>query len=541
MKLSGSGRIWQMNQESDWIWQPVTEFHGSVLPEPARPAGYSALIDCFDLQIPLPPHLAAIGVRRSPVSSDDWLLLTNRLTSPANLVGHLEFALKHEGLNLSVLNALFRVAPKHDLEKWIRAEPSGANTRRTWFIFEWLTGETLDVPPQTRLRAVPIIDRAKQFGLEGGKRSARHAVIDNLPGTREFCPLVRRTAKLDAFEARGFDRLAREVVGRTHPDVVARAAAFLLLSDSKSSFFIENERPSAKIAARWAQAIAAAGSRALTVEELERLQKIVIADARFVRLGFRQTGGFVGERDRRNHEPLPEHVSARWDDLDSLMRGLVAYSDRAKVNKVDAVTTAAALAFGFVYIHPFEHGNGRVHRWLFHHVLCAAGYNPPGVVFPISSTIYNRIDEYRRVLESYARPLLDFIDWRPTSDHNVEVLNQTADYYRYFDATSHAEFLYECVRQTVEHDLPDEVAYLEAYDAFARQVLQVVDMPNTMVDLLHRFLRQNAGAFSKRTRTKEFQLLTDDEAATIERAYADAFVDVRRLPDDEDEALFDEE
>jgi hypothetical protein len=221
------------------------------------------------------------------------------------------------------------------------------------------------------------------------------------------------------------------------------------------------------------------------------------------------------------------------------MRGLASYSDRAKVNKVDAVTTAAALAFGFVYIHPFEDGNGRIHRWLFHHVLCAAGYNPPGVVFPISSTIYSRIDEYKRVLESYSRPLLDFIDWQPTADGNVEVLNPTADYYRFFDATRHAEFLYECVQQTVDHDLPDEVAYLEAYDAFSKQVLQIVDMPNRMVDLLHHFLSQNKGTLSKRARTKEFGLLADDEALAIEEAYASAFADVMDSPVEE-EPLSDE-
>jgi hypothetical protein len=158
--------------------------------------------------------------------------------------------------------------------------------------------------------------------------------------------------------------------------------------------------------------------------------------------------------------------------------------------------------------------------------LSAAGYNPPGVVFPISSTIYNRIEEYKRVLESYSRPLLDFIDWRPTADGNVEVLNDTADYYRYFDATRHAEFLYECVQQTVEHDLPEEVDYLEAYDKFSRQVLQIVDMPNSMIDLLHRFLRQNGRTLSKRARSKEFSLLTDEEALAIEQAYSAAFRDV---------------
>jgi hypothetical protein len=437
-------------------------------------------------------------------------------------------------LNLSVLSALFGAVAKEDLEAWISAAPGGAVTRRVWFIYEWMTGQLLDVPSVPKIRAVPVIDREKQFGLEGGNRSARHSVIDNLPGTREFCPLVWRTQKLDAFEAEGFDERAREVVGRTHPDVIARAARFLLLDDSKKSFFIENERPTAKLIQRWAQAISEAGSQPLSVQELERLQKIVLADARFVRPGVRKIGGFVGQHDRLTRDPLPVHVSARWQDLTSLTNGLVAYSHRAKVNKVDAVTTAAALAFGFVYIHPFEDGNGRVHRWLFHHILSQAGYNPPNVVFPISSTIYRRIDEYKRVLESYSQPLLEFIDWKATPEHNVEVLNDTANYYRYFDATLHAEFLYECVKQTVESDLPDEVAYLEAYDKFSQRVLSNVDMPNSMVDLLHRFLKQNAGRLSKRARTKEFELLTDGEVEAIEDAYAASFAGLFSPPEEPD-------
>lgn len=523
-----------MNRKNDQFGPAVSEFRGSNLPEPGVLAGYSALIEQFDLQIPLPPYLAAVGTRRKPTASDRWLLVTNRQAIPTTWIDHLDFALKHEGVNLSVLSTLFPVAPKTDLEKWISAAPGGANTRRAWFIYEWLTGATLDVPPVPRIRAIPIIDRSKQFGLEGGNRSSRHSVIDNLPGTPEFCPLVRRTAKLDEFESLGLDQLAREVIGKTHPDIVARAAAFLLLKDSKSSFFIESEKPTAKLAARWAQAISEAGSRPLTVDELERLQKIVIADARFVHLGLRTAGGFIGVHDRSTGDPLPDHVSARWDDLKSLVRGLVTYSDRAKINKVDAVTTAAALAFGFVYIHPFEDGNGRIHRWLFHHVLCAAGYNPKGVVLPISSTIYDRMDEYSRVLESYSRPLLSFIDWRATTDKNVEVLNQTADYYRYFDATQHAEFLYECVHQTVERDFPDEVAYLEAYDAFSKHVLQIVDMPGRLVGLLHRFLSQNNGQLSQRARTREFEKLTDDEARAIEKAYAIAFAGIMDQPLEEE-------
>src|SRR5262249_36952371 len=123
----------------------------------------------------------------------------------------------------------------------------------------------------------------------------------------------------------------------------------------------------------------------------------------------------------------------------------------------------------------------------------------------------------------------------PTDYGNVEVLNDTAGYYRYFDATRHAEFLYECVQQTVEHDLPEEVAYLEAYDKFSRRVLQLVEMPNSMIDLLNRFVRQNGGTLSKRARSKEFTLVTDEEALAIEQAYEAAFRDVYDREDEPEE------
>jgi hypothetical protein len=37
------------------------------------------------------------------------------------------------------------------------------------------------------------------------------------------------------------------------------------------------------------------------------------------------------------------------------------------------------------------------------------------------------------------------IEWRPSVKNNVEVLNDTRDLYRFFDATKQAEFLFECV------------------------------------------------------------------------------------------------
>jgi len=517
------------NKLNELFSQPAHHFRSRALPELAFPAGYAALIDRFDLAVPLPPRLTAIAQRHHPRSTSGWQLLTPRHRPDDTLKAQLFFALKWEGVDLGVLAAIFRIVAADEITAIVRATPAGAFARRLWYLYEWLTGRTLDVPsPGGRLRFVLLVDPELQVALRKGTPAPRHRVVDNLPGTKAFCPMVRRTPELQAAITKGLDVRAAEIIGRTRKDLVARAAAFLLLSDSKSSFAIEGERPSSARTARWAQAIGEAGVRPISVPELERLQRLVIGDARFVKLGLRDEGGFVGTHDREAHEPIPDHISARPQDLQELLRGIIDYDGRSVGGAVDAVATAAAIAFGFVYVHPFVDGNGRLHRWLIHHVLAAAGYNPPGVVFPISAAILRRLDEYRAVLESYSAALLPFIEWRATTDGNVEVLNETTDYYRYFDATAHAEFLYSCVEQTVEHDLPEEVRFLEAFDRFSAGVKEIVEMPDREIERLRGFLDQGSGHLSTRARGKELGALTDEEASRVEALYEELFGDSGR-------------
>lgn len=513
--------------------QLVSEFRGMPTPEPLRPVGYAALIDRYQLKVPLPRTLTGIATRHHPTSTQQWRMLTPRHQPNDDLYGQLEFALKWEGVNLGVLATLFRTVKDDEIAAFVKAEPMGTYSRRLWFLHEWLTGRELDVREPGKIKAVPVLNSTQQFGITRGALSSRHKVIDNLPGTRAFCPLVWRTEALERFVAKGLDAKAREIAGRTHADIMARAAAFLLLNDSRASFKIEGEKPSPQRTERWAKAISEAGTRKLTTAELERLQKVVIGDTRFVHVGLRTEGGFVGTHDRRTQEPIPVHISARAEDLKGLVDGIVAYDERVANSGSDAVVLAAAISFGFVYIHPFEDGNGRLHRWLIHHVLAVAGYNPPGVVFPVSAAIYREIPRYTAVIESYSRPLLEFIEWKPTPEGNVRVLNDTADYYRYFDATAHAEFLYGCVEETVDQDLPQELAYLEAYDRFSRAVQGIADMPDRQVNLLHRFLSQGKGRLSKRARTEEFAALTDAEVLQIEQFYQESFADV---PGEKEEA-----
>ena len=500
---------------------PVTVFQMRRLPEEATPAGYAALISAYDLKVPLPRRLAAIGARHRLYEEDGWQIFTPRYRPSPHLDAHLTFALKYEGLDLLVLKRLFQKVGPAAIEAMVRAKPTSAYARRIWFLYEWLLGRQLDLPTADRGVYVPVVGRALQYA-GADVMSTRHRVRNNLPGTPAFCPLVFVTEALDAFRKLDLAAEARRVVAEVPADILARAAAFLLVKDSKSSFAIEGEHPSQDRIQRWGQAIGEAGRRSIDLDELIRLQRLVIGDARFVKLGLRTEGGFVGEHDRETRAALPEHISARHEDLRELLEGLIAF-DSIAARTLDPVIAAASLAFGFVYIHPFVDGNGRLHRYLIHHVLTERGFNPPGIAFPVSAAILDRISDYRDTLESYTSRRLPLIRWEPTASQNVRVRNDTVDFYRYFDATPHAQFLYECVERTVKVDLPTETRFLKSYDDFRRDIFEIVDMPEQTLSLLLQFLRQNSGTFSKRAKEREFSALTTDERSRVERAYASHF------------------
>ena len=500
---------------------PVTVFQDRRLPVPATPAGYAALVGAYNLRVPLPRNLSAIGERHRLIEQNGWHIYSPRYTPDASLEGHLTFALKHEGLDLAVLKSLFAATGPTPLADLVKARPTGTYARRVWFLYEWLTGAQLDLPNAGRGVYPLVVDPNQQYAVPANT-SPRHRVKNNLPGTPAFCPLVFRTEALEGFIATDLQARAQQAIAAVPRDLLARTAAFLLLKDSKSSFAIEGEHPPQDRIQRWARAIGQAGQQSIDHDELLRLQRIVIGDDRFVHLGLRTEGGFVGQHDRESRMPIPDHISARPDDLPQLVEGLVAF-DRESAQQLDPVVAASILAFGFVYIHPFDDGNGRLHRYLIHHVLAQRGFNPPGLAFPVSAAILDRIDDYRATLEDYSRRLLPLVRWEPTEHGNVRVLNDTGDFYRYFDATPQTEFLYGSVQRTIELDLPQEAEFLRRYDAFRNDLNLIIDMPDRLSDLLFRFLHQNAGTLSRRGREREFAALTDDEVARIEAIYREAF------------------
>ena len=502
--------------------QKIPALHGRPLPEAGSVVGYAAIIDGLALPVPIPETVAMISEKNKKYEVNGWKVFTPKHQPEETLYKQLVFAIKYEGINLLVFKKLFEKLTKEEITDLLKKEPTGQYSRKIWFLYEWLMNENLAIPDLKIKEAIPLLDEKLQYAIQG-KSSPRHRIINNLPGTPDFCPLIRRTAKLDHYISLDFAKQKSKLLKSIQKGILQRAAAFLLLKDSKASFTIEGESPKSKRAARWGRAIGQAGSKVLTKEELIRLQQLVIENARFVAMGFRQKGGFVGEYDRTTGEPIPDHISAKWQDLDLLVEGFLKTNELLLQSEVDGVIAATIIAFGFVFIHPFEDGNGRIHRYLIHHVLAKKQFTQQGIIFPVSASILDHIKDYGKILESFSLPLLDFISWKETKDHNVEVLNDTIDYYRYFDATNQAEFLYYCVQDTINSITPTEVKYLQQYDDFKRFLENEFEMPDNLVATLIRFLEQNEGRLTKRARTKEFVALNIKEIENIENQYGKIF------------------
>lgn len=116
-----------------------------------------------------------------------------------------------EELHLEVLRALFEQVPEAELAAWVHQAPMSRYARVAWFLYEWLLEKPLPVKDLSQGNYVAVFDPQACYALPRVGRTlnvARQRVINNLPGTPAYCPLVRRTAQLQHGEALRLDQQA---------------------------------------------------------------------------------------------------------------------------------------------------------------------------------------------------------------------------------------------------------------------------------------------------------------------------------------------
>jgi Fic family protein len=247
-----------------------------------------------------------------------------------------------------------------------------------------------------------------------------------------------------------------------------------------------------------------------------------IVDARFRDSNYRSSQNYVGETVTWQKERI-HFACPKPEDLADLMDGLTASHERMNTGGVSAVIQAAAIAYGFVFFHPFEDGNGRIHRFLIHNILARRGFTPEGVMFPISATMLKNPADYEASLEAFSRQLMPLVKYSLDEDGCMTVHNDTAIWYRYIDMTPQAEALFSFIDQTIDTELASELAFLANYDKTKKAIQEIVDMPDRQIDLFIRFCLQNNGRLSAQKRASHFDFLSDEEIASLEQAVQSAY------------------
>ena len=491
-------------------------------------AGYAALIEQYELDVIPNWHtslVATSGIHRIDSSGGIVKEIYPPKYWPGGTLGdHLEFALKYDGTNLAILASLFQKASEKNFLDYVRSKPTGKYVRRLWFLYEFLTGEILPLDDLKQGNYIDLLEPDAYYTVEPGRQIRRQRINDNLLGEHRFCPTVRRTDILRDFETNELHARCQQVVSRYAPELLQRALSYLYTKETKSSFEIEHITPSRTRTERFVALLQLAEQ-----EDFCRKPRLIdlqnrIIDARFRDADYRITQNYVGQSVAWQQEHI-HFVAPKPDDLADLMEGLVVSHKRMEAGAVPPVIQAAAIAYGFVFLHPFEDGNGRIHRFLIHNILARRDFTPENVMFPISAVMLKNPADYDASLNAFSRQLMPLVEYTLDQDGRLTVHNDTTTWYRYIDMTSQAEALFRFIDQTIDTELARELAFLANYDATKRAIQNIVDMPDRQIDLFIRFCLQNNGLLSARKRASHFNDLTDEEIDSMEQVVQSTYGD----------------
>lgn len=507
-----------------------------------RLAGYAALIKRYGLEVVPNWHESRITAGTTHRIDSSGSVVREDYPSrywPGDGLGdHLEFALKYDGTNLAVLAVLFRESVEAQLLEYIRSKPTGKYSRRLWFLYEFLTNKELPLddlkqgsyidlidPDQYYTLPTPSsrkVDNQKKHVARLARRVPRQKVYDNLLGNGRFCPMIRRTGLLRRYETDELPKRCQEVVSGYSPELLERALGYLYTKETRSSFEIERIKPSSTRTERFISLLKLAELEDFCQKDrLIELQNHIV-DPRFRDSDYRSSQNYVGETINPRKERI-HFVSPKPRDLTGLMDGLISSHRRMNAGGVSAVIHAAAISYGFVFLHPFEDGNGRIHRFLIHNILARQGFTPEGIMFPVSATMLKELVSYDASLEEFSRKLMPLVKYFIDVDGRLTVHNDTAIWYRYIDMTFQAEVLFDFIKQTIETELADELEFLEKYDRTKKAVQEVVDMPDRQIDIFINTCMQNGGRISLRKRKRFFSKLLDEEIVRIEKVFQDNY------------------
>lgn len=408
--------------------------------------------------------------------------------------------------------------PELEIRVAFDASPNSQYLRKACFLWEHYSGQTIQRSVERIQQAyVPLFD-PRHYLTGAGQQNARWRVTFNGLGTLAYCITVRRTQPLQALLNRGLLQKAMAFTESLPKDILNRTLAWAYLHETWDSYAIENEAPTDNKATRFINLLKQAHSaRVLDEDYLVELQNAVISHALAQEASFRTQQNYLSNGLRGalgvTYVPPPPELSR------SLMEALMAMANEPPED-VDPLVLASIVSFGFVFIHPFMDGNGRLSRFLFHQVLCQSGALQNGLVLPVSMVLRQRESDYLEVLQSYSADTRQYWDVTYVDENQFDFTFTGHDaLYRYWDGTRCAEFMAQATEDAIEQHLKQETVFLARYDDIYRRVDSVFDVANADLSRLVMFCLDQHGRLSKHRRKQYQHRVPAEVFDALEAAY----------------------
>lgn len=466
--------------------------------------GYAHLHSSLGLSAFEPDRPArTAAVTRVTPSADAVLIPAHVAPQSDDVLAHLLFALKHEGVNLQILSQALQKIPAPAMVDAIKAAPSGVYVRSACFLWEAFNVQALPDLPAITGPTVDLFDAGKYI-TGPGIRNAKWRVNFNGLGSLQYCATVERTPLIEALLASNILASAEAFVSQLGPAATDRAMSWAYLHETQSSFAIERETPSANKAEAFVDLLRQAHQvRGLDEAYLVELQNATLTNPLDRAVEYRNQQNWL--RGPLRGAPGITYVPPPPAMVPALMEGLLAFANAAP-GKVDALVCAAITSFGFVFIHPFMDGNGRLSRFLFHQALCQSGRLRHGLLLPVSVAMKRNEEAYLKALKSFSAPARKRWDvrWIGDDDYDMRFLSDDS-LYRFWNATACVEFGLEMARQALDTDLKDETEFLARFDAIVKAINDRFDVRGSELTTLVLSCLQNKGKVSA-NRRKKFEL-----------------------------------
>lgn len=462
--------------------------------------GYEFLRDSLRIPTaPLQPPAFVKAVSRV-VQEDDHLAVPAHVAPTSDSpLAHLLFALKHEGVDLGVISHAVHHVADSEIAYTLMQSPTGRYIRPLGYLWEAFRQQEIDGLVAAGGPTVDLFDRSR-YVVGPAVRNSRWRVNWNGLGTLAYCATVRRTRSIE--QGLGADILGRtnEFAAKIGPEVLDRSLSWAYLSETESSFAIEREAPSADKARAFVALLRQAHERRpLTEDYLVELQNSVIANPLDKASQFRveqnwlKSGGLRGAAGVSYVPPPPELAAELMESLMALGNWLPS--------EVDPIVAAAIVSFGFVFIHPFMDGNGRLSRFLFHHAMCRSGKLAEGLLLPVSIAMKRHEARYLAALKAFSRPAREFWSVRAIDEsHYLFDFKGSPSLYRYWDATQCVEFGMAVAEEALRQDLQGESQFLLEFDKVQRAIDGRFDLRGSDLVTLILGCFDNEGAVSKHRR-----------------------------------------